>query len=180
MTEKRLRNIATWYCQRYLVSSAKLTRHLETRLNREVPSAEDRGAFAATIPSIVDDMARLGLVNDREAASSRLRGALRAGYAPGAAVTVAARAAMVDRDAVDAELDTALTEALPELGEMEADSTEAALAQARLALKRARRGPWRGTGQDDKSRRRDAGWLQRRGFRLDTVRDALEIDPLEE
>ncbi|CAN0593037.1 unnamed protein product [Laminaria digitata] len=52
--------------------------------------------------------------------------------------------------------------------------------QAALALKRARRGPYRTRPQDDKSRRRDAGWLQRRGFRMDAIRHALDIDPLDE
>ena len=36
MSEKRLRNIAVWYCERYLVSSGKLTDHLNKRLYRDV------------------------------------------------------------------------------------------------------------------------------------------------
>ena len=180
MTETRLRNIAVWYCQRYLVSSGKLTGHLERRLRREVPLAEDREAFAAAIPGIVADLARAGLVNDREAASARLRSALRAGYATDAAVTVAARGAMVGREVVAAELDVALTEALPDMDPADHDTPEAAAEQAASALRRARRGPWRTAPQDEKSNRRDAGWLQRRGFRLDAIRAALDIDPLEE
>ena len=180
MSEKRLRNIAVWYCERYLVSGAKLTDHLNKRLYRDVRDEEERAAFAETIPAIVSDLSELGLVNDREAASARLRTALRTGYATGAAVTVAARGAMVDRDTVESELEQALTQALPELDEADMESSEGATEQAVLALKRARRGPFRSSPQDDKSRRRDAGWLQRRGFRLDAVRAALEIDPLEE
>ena len=180
MTEKRLRNIAKWYCERYLVSSAKLANHLEQRLYREVPDAAERETLAAAIPPIVADMERLGFVNDREAASARLRTALRSGYAPGAAVTVAARGARVDRDTVEAELETALSEALPELEPEDRDPADLAVEQASLALKRARRGPWRSAPQDEKTRRRDAGWLQRRGFRLDVIRDALDIDPLDE
>ncbi len=180
MTAERLRNIAVWYCQRYLVSSAKLAGHLEKRLWREVPDAGTRTALAAEIPAIVSSLADNGLVNDREAASARLRSALRSGYATDAAVTVAARGAMVDREIVREELEVALTEALPEMETEEADPAELALEQASVALKRARRGPWRNGGQDDASRRRDAGWLQRRGFRLDAIRTALDIDPLEE
>ena len=180
MTETRLRNIATWYCQRYLVSSAKLTDHLEKRLRREVADAEARSALAEKIPEIVGKLAELGLVNDREAASARLRSALRSGYAPRAAVNVAARGAMVGREVVDAELGTAIGEALPELRRDEDEEAASPSEQAALALKRARRGPWRSRPQDDKSKRRDAGWLQRRGFPLDAVRQALEIDPEDE
>ncbi len=182
MSEKRLRNIAVYYCQRYLVSGGKLSDHLNRRLYREVADAEERAGFAECIPGIVADLTATGLVNDKEAASARLRSALRSGYASGAAVTVAARGAVVDREVVEKELEIALTEALPEL-EVDADdleSSETALDQAALALRRARRGPWRSRPQDEKSRRRDAGWLQRRGFRMDAIRHALDIDPLEE
>jgi SOS response regulatory protein OraA/RecX len=181
MSEKRLRNIAVYYCQRYLVSGGKLAAHLDRRLYREVTDAEERAGFAAYIPKIVAELSEIGLVNDKEAASARLRTALRSGYASGAAVTVAARGAVVDREVVENELQIALTEALPEL-EVDADdpdSAETALEQAALALKRARRGPYRSRPQDEKSRRRDAGWLQRRGFRLDAIKHALDIDKLD-
>lgn len=181
MSETRLRNIAIWYCQRYLVSSDKLAGHLEKRLWREVPDSDERAGFVEHIPVLVAELSAMGLVNDREAASARLRTALRSGYAQDAAVTVASRGAMVDRKMVEAELDEALTQALPELDDdVDRDPSEQALVQATLALKRARRGPWRSSGQDEKSRRRDAGWMQRRGFRLDTIRTALDIDPLDE
>lgn len=182
MSEKRLRNIAVYYCQRYLVSGGKLSDYLNRRLYRDVSDSEERAGFVAHIPTIVAELSEIGLVNDKEAASARLRTALRSGYASRAAVTVAARGAVVDRETVENELQIALTEALPEL-EVDADdldSGQAALEQATLALKRARRGPYRSRPQDDKSRRQDAGWLQRRGFRLDAIRDALNIDLLNE
>ena len=180
MSEKRLRNIAVYYCQRYLVSGGKLSKHLNNRLYREVADSEEREGFAAFIPGIVTELTASGLVNDKEAASARLRTALRSGYASGTAVTVAARGAVVDRDLVEHELEIALTEALPELDGVDQEAPEAAMEQAALALKRARRGPYRTRPQDEKSRRRDAGWLQRRGFRMDAIRHALDIDPLED
>ena len=73
MSEKRLRNIAVWYCERYLVSSGKLTDHLNKRLYRDVRDEEERAEFSAMIPGIVSSLAELGYVNDREAASARLR-----------------------------------------------------------------------------------------------------------
>jgi SOS response regulatory protein OraA/RecX len=79
MTETRLRNIAVYYCQRYLVSEEKLRNYLETRLYREIPDAEERAAMAEHVPDIARRMAEAGLVNDQEAASSRLRAALRSG-----------------------------------------------------------------------------------------------------
>jgi SOS response regulatory protein OraA/RecX len=180
MTETRLRNIATWYCQRYLVSSAKLSDHLEKRLRREVADVDARRTLSGKIPEIVQNLAGLGLVNDREAASARLRSALRSGYAPRAAVNVAARGAMVGRDLAESELGTAIGEALPELLREEDEAPASSADQAALALKRARRGPWRSRPQDEASKRRDAGWLQRRGFPLDAVRAALDIDPEDE
>ena len=87
---------------------------------------------------------------------------------------------MVDQKTVETELGNALNQALPELDDVDMNSPESASEQAALALKRARRGPFRSSGQDEKSRRRDAGWLQRRGFRMDAIRTALDIDPLEE
>ena len=179
MSEKRLRNIAVYYCQRYLVSGAKLTNHLNKRLYREVADAENRAAFADIIPKIVEDLSATGLVNDKEAASARLRSALRSGYAPRTAVTVAARGAVVDRDLVENELEIALTEALPELNAVDQEGPDAAIEQAALALKRSRRGPYRTRPQDEKSLRRDAGWLQRRGFHMEAIRQALDIDPLD-
>ena len=180
MSEKRLRNIAVWYCERYLVSSSKLTDHLNKRLYRDVRDEEERMQFTEMIPGIVSNLAELGYVNDREAASARLRMALRSGYATNAAINVAARGAMVDRETVETELESALAQALPELGHVDMESWESSTDQAVLALKRARRGPFRSSGQDDKSRRRDVGWLQRRGFRMDAIKSALDIDPLRE
>lgn len=175
MTPERLRNIAVHYCQRYLVSEAKLRDYLGTRLYREMPDAEERAAMATHIAEIATAMARAGLVNDREAASSKLRSALRAGYATRAAVDNAARSAQVDRDTVAAELDTALGEALPEIRDAGDDPADSAAAMAGLALKRARRGPYRTGTQDEKTRQRDVNWLLRRGFRFDDIRKAMDI-----
>ena len=153
MSEKRLRNIAVWYCERYLVSSGKLADHLNKRLYRDVRDDEERMQFTELIPGIVSNLRELGYVNDREAASARLRMALRSGYATNAAINVAARGAMVDRETVETELESALTQALPELDHVDMESSESSTDQAVVALKRARRGPFRSSGQDDKSRR---------------------------
>ncbi|MEE2998199.1 MAG: hypothetical protein VX700_13750 [Pseudomonadota bacterium] len=180
MSEKRLRNIAIWYCERYLVSVAKLTDYLNKRLYRDIRDADERAHFTDLISGIVSDLSVLGYVNDREAASARLRAALRSGYAKEAAMSLAARSAMVERKTVETELGNALTQVLPELKDVDTDSSEGVVEQAIIALKRARRGPFRLSGQDIKSRRRDAAWLQRRGFRMNAIRTSLDIDPLDE
>ena len=176
MTERRLRNIAVYYCQRYLVSEAKLRDYLSTRLYREMQDAEERVAMAEHIPEIAARLAEAGLVNDREAASSKLRSALRAGYATGAAINNAARSSHVDKQTVEAQLASALTEALPEMEDEDRDPAEDGAKMARLALKRARRGPFRGNQGDEKTNTRDINWLLRRGFRFDDIRKAMNVD----
>ncbi len=180
MSEKRLRNIAIWYCERYLVSSEKLAHYLKKRLYRDVRDDEERARFSELIPSIVTDLVALGHADDREAASARLRSALRSGYAKETAVAIAASSAMVEREIVESELDNALIQALPELENIGLVETESATSQAILALKRAQRGPFRLSDQNDKSRRRDVAWLQRRGFRMYAIKMALDIDLLDE
>ena len=176
MTPERLRNIAVYYCQRYLVSEAKLRDYLSTRLYREIQDAEERAAMAEHIPEIAARLAEAGLVNDREAASSKLRSALRAGYATGAAINNAARSSHVDKQTVEAQLATALTEALPEMEDEDLDPVEEGTMMAGLALKRARRGPYRTNGGDEKTEKRDVNWLLRRGFRFDDIRKAMNVE----
>lgn len=180
MSAKRLENIAVYYCQRYLTSEAKLSEHLENRLFRDVADARERDEFAKEIPAIVRKLASAGLVSDREAASAKLRGALRAGYARKAAVAVAARSSRVDPKTVEAELPDAARDALPHVDFESLDRREEGAALAKQALKRARRGPWRPSGQDDTTNRRDISWLQRRGFGFDDIRAAMDIDLVEE
>ena len=180
MSAKRLENIAIYYCQRYLTSEAKLAEHLERRLFREVADAEEREEFAKEIPAIVKKLAGAGLVNDREAASAKLRGALRSGYATKAAVAVAARSSRVDVETVEAELERAAQDVLPDIDFENLDVREEGAALATQSLKRARRGPYRSHGQDETTKRRDISWLQRRGFGFDDIRSAMEIDLLAE
>ena len=176
MTPDRLRNIATYYCQRYLTSEAKLRHYLENRLFREVAEAEDRETLAQHIPAIAADLARIGLVNDREAGAARLRAALRAGYAKSAAIDTAARSSRVDREAVEQELPRALAETVPEIVDEAFDPAEEAAVLAGLALRRARRGPHRTGRADDTTQRRDVNWLRRRGFGYDDIRKAMRMD----
>jgi SOS response regulatory protein OraA/RecX len=176
MTAKRLRNIAIYYCQRYVTSTAKLKDHLGNRLFREVETPEEREALACHIPEIVADMVGMGLVDDGEAAAAKLRGALRAGYAKSTAVGIAARKLMMERNIVTQELPAAFEDAVPDIDGEELDEGEEAAALARLALRRARRGPFRPRGANETTRRRDIAWLQRRGYRYDAIRQVIDVD----
>jgi SOS response regulatory protein OraA/RecX len=180
MTPERLRNIALYYCQRYVASETKLGEYLTGRIYRDVPSAEDREPLMQEIPGIVQSMVRTGLVNDREAASAKLRGALRAGYSANAAVRRASLTARVDQETVGRELEDAARNAVPEIDFDTLDEGEQAAALAESALRRARRGPFRLGPPDPALQRRDIAWLQRRGFRFDDIRKAMRIDGIEE
>ncbi len=180
MSEKRLRNIAQWYCQRYVVSTKKLKDHLEKRLSREVSDPDELARFQKSVSGIVSEFKTSGLVSDREAASARLRAALRSGYASNAAVYAASRAAMVERSVVEKELQSALKETMPDLDECDGDDRENMKDQAIFALKRANRGPYRARPGGDQFVRRDAGWLQRRGFSLDVIQSVLKTEIIEE
>ena len=97
MTEKRLQNIALYYSQRYVVSKAKLADYLKKRIYREVNDDVSRRDIIDFIPSVVSKLANSGYVNDEEAASAKLRSALRSGYSAEKAVFMASRASMVGR-----------------------------------------------------------------------------------
>ena len=176
MTAKRLRNIAIHYCGRYATSAAKLGDHLGTRLFRDVETAEEREELAPHIPEIVADMIGMGLVDEGEAASAKLRGALRAGYAKSAAVGIAARKLKMERETVARALPAAFEDAVRDMAGEELDEGEAAAALARLALRRARRGPYRPGGANETTRRRDIAWLQRRGYRYDAIRRVIDVE----
>jgi SOS response regulatory protein OraA/RecX len=176
MTPARLRNIAIYYCQRYVVSSGKLADYLKRRLRREMEDAAACAEMEGEIPEIVAACARSGLVDDEEAVSARLRGALRAGYAKGAALNLASRAAMVDRDMAAGALDRAVSDVEPEIAEAGLEPAEERAALAEAALRRARRGPYRTGRMDEKTEKRDIDWLRRRGFRFDDIRRAMRLD----
>ena len=179
MTEKRLRNIASWYCSRYQVSQKKLEDYLLTKLNREVRDPEARSSFKEKIPGLISDLVKTGLVNDKEAASAGLRKYLRTGYATHAAIKFAAISAKVDEEKVKNELENAINESLPEIEARSADNEGSEIKHALAALKRYKRGPFRSNSIDDTTHRRDANWLARRGFNSEIIRKVLDLEPLD-
>ena len=176
MTAKRLQNIALYYCQRYVVSEAKLADYLRQRIYREVKDSDARQELFEEIPPVVRKMADTGYVNDKEAASAKLRSALRSGYAANRAVYMASRTSMVDGERVEKELVSAIEDALPDAGIVDIEAPESAAAMALSALQRAKRGPFRTGRIDETTERRDISWLQRRGYSFEDIKKAMGLD----
>ncbi len=176
MTAKRLQNIALYYCQRYVVSENKLADYLTQRIYREVKDSDDRQEMFDMIPPVVEKMAAAGYVNDKEAASAKLRSALRSGYSTNRAVYLASRSSMVDGEKVGQQLGAALEDALPDIATDGFDVSESGAAMALSALQRAKRGPFRTGRMDETTERRDISWLQRRGYSFDDIKNAMGLD----
>jgi len=176
MTEKRLQNIAIYYCQRYVVSKAKLEDYLKQRLYREVKDCEEREQFFDLIPNLSKKMAEFGYVNDREAAAAKLRSALRSGYSATRAVYKASQSSMVDDEEVKRELQSAVQDALPGIGVDDIEAPERMLSMALAALERSKRGRFRTGRVDETTLRRDIAWLQRRGYSFEVIKKVIGVD----
>ena len=176
MTEKRLQNIALYYSQRYVVSKAKLADYLKNRIYREVNDDVSRRDIIDFIPSVVSKLANSGYVNDEEAASAKLRSALRSGYSAEKAVFRASRASMVESEEVKGQLHAALEDNSSNFGVIDLNEPGNAVKMAMTALQRANRGPFRTGKIDEKTRRRDVSWLQRRGYSFEEIKNAMCIE----
>ena len=178
MTEKRLQNIAIYYCQRYVVSKSKLEDYLKQRVYREVKDSEARQELFDLIPDLSKKMADFGYVNDKEAASAKLRSALRSGYSATRAVYKASQASMVKSDEVKGELQSAVQDALPEIGVDDIEAPEIGLDMALAALERSKRGGFRTGREDETTARRDIAWLERRGYSFEVIKKAMGLDEI--
>ena len=178
MTEKRLQNIAIYYCQRYVVSKAKLEDYLKQRIYREVKGSEEREKFFDLIPGLSKKMAEFGYVNDREAASAKLRSALRSGYSATRAVYKASQSSMVNDEEVERELQSAVRDALPGIGVDDIEAPESMLSMALAALERSKRGRFRTGRVDETTLRRDIAWLQRRGYSFEVIKKVIGVNEI--
>ena len=176
MTEKRLQNIALYYCQHYVVSRGKLEDYLRNRVYREVKEDLLRKTMLDYIGTVVSTMEEFGYVNDKEAASAKLRGALRAGNSLERSVYLARKKSMVAGCVVEGELDAALENTL-DIGDVDEIKNAGGDAKMALAaLQKANRGPFRMGRVDDKTKRQDFAWLQRRGYRLEDIKTAMRME----
>lgn len=159
-----LRRSALAYCQRYAASEAHLARVLERKLSRwrrsggEDPPG-DNASDARLIADVVATCRRLGLVDDRAFAETKVSSGRRRGMST-ARLTQGLLAQGVDRETV-AEV----------LAADEVDDRRAAL----LFARRKRLGPWRTADRDDADRR-DLAALCRNGHSLPIARWVVALD----
>ena len=130
------------------------------------------------IPDLSKKMAEFGYVNDREAASAKLRSALRSGYSATRAVYKASQSSMVNDEEVKRELQSAVQDALPEIGVDDIEAPESMLSMALAALERSKRGRFRTGRVDETTLRRDIAWLQRRGYSFEVIKKVMGEDEI--
>lgn len=159
-----LRRSALAYCQRYAASEAHLARILERKLSkwRRAEGHEQFGDDAAAdrlIAETVSTCRRLGLVDDRAFAETKVSSGRRRGFSS-ARLAQGLLAQGVDRETV--------AEAL---AGSDVDDRRAAL----LFARRKRLGPWRTSARDDADRR-DLSALCRNGHSLPIARWVMGLD----
>lgn len=160
MTRRRLGNITAAYLQRYSTTRAHLRRLLIRRLDRSLEHHEgDRDEAIGWIDDLLDQHVRMGTINDRAWASSRLRKLGRRG------LSVAKMRAQLRAKGIDGALIDELLDALAP------DPRTAAAHYAR----RRRIGPFR-PPHKEADPQRELAKLGRAGFPYGIARDVLEMD----
>jgi regulatory protein len=147
-----LKRLALRYVERYATTRARLTRYLERKLY-------ERGWDGEGVPPVVplvEQMADLGYVNDRQFAEMRASALIRRGYGH----------RRINADLRSAGIGADDLEAVPRSAE---DVRDAALSFAR----RKRIGPFGQGAQDEPARRRAFAAMARAGHPLDIIREIL-------
>jgi regulatory protein len=160
MTKRRLRNIATHYFTQRTTTRGHLRRLLMNRIRTSLRHHEgSETEMAGWLDAILDDLERMGLLNDRAWATSRLERLRRQGHSE-RVIRTRLRAKLVPPALIDELLE-----------DRPIDPLEAAI---RFARKR-RIGPFR---EGDRAARRDKdlGKLARGGFPYDIAREVLDLD----
>ena len=170
-TQKSLENAALYYLQRYATSSENLRRVLMRRVARSAHAHDtDLEEGAKLVDDLVQRYEDAKLVDDAAYASMRVASLRRRG---GSARAI--RANLLAKGVSNDHIDQALAN--------DAEETPMAELIAACAYARRRRlGPWREKDREERQER-DLGMLARKGFSLDTVRqviDANSVDDLEE
>ncbi|MEO1193429.1 MAG: RecX family transcriptional regulator [Pseudomonadota bacterium] len=163
MTAASLRRQALAYLARYAASRAGVERFLRRRLQR----AEARGQDCApenAIPPLLDDLERLGLIDDAAFAATKAASLARRG------LSAAGIAAKLSLSGVPKAQVAAALAAL----ELEGDEEERAWHYAR----RRRLGPYRPESERGERRLRDLASLTRRGFPFEVARAVIDADEI--
>lgn len=160
MTRRRLRNITAAYLQRYSTTRAHLRRLLIRRLDRSLEHHPgDRDEAIGWIDDLLDEHVRIGTIDDRAWASSRLRKLGRRG------LSVPKMRTHLRAKGVDSSLIDELVEALAP------DPRTAAAHYAR----RRRIGPFR-PAHKEADPTKELAKLGRAGFSYGIAREVLEMD----
>ncbi len=174
-TPERLQNAALFYLGRYAASEASLRRVLENKIRRyamrDEVFAADKAAQAAllqAIDEIVEKHKKLGVLNDRAYAETKVVSLRRAG---GSARRIAQKLAQkgVKGEIIEAAL----------LPEEEGDETVAELAAARAFARKRGLGPYRkgGASEEREVKAKEIASMARAGFSYDTAKEILGAGP---
>ena len=155
-SEQRLQRYVGNYLKRHWTSSGHL-RALMMRFLRKI-GEEDREDL---VEPLLDQVERLGLVDDARYARDKARSLHRKGASP-----VLIRARLAEKQLSQEHIDAAIGA----LGEA------AALEAARSYARKRRLGAWGKTPDDREQRQKDLAKLARRGFSYDVAQAALDGD----
>lgn len=167
-TQKSLENAALYYLQRYATSAENLRRVLMRRVDRSARAHEtDPEEGAKLVDNLVERYRDAKLVDDAAYATMRVASLRRRG---GSARNI--RANLMAKGVSSDDIDQAL---LDDAKNMPMTELIAACAYAR----RRRLGPWREKNRKERQDR-DLGALARRGFSIDTVRQVIDADSVDD
>lgn len=162
LTQKRLYNIALYYLSRYESTTEKLRSVLENRVYKtklngeEVPSETTHW-----IQTIIDEMVRLGYVNDKRFAENTFQRLTETGKSV-RFITNKLKAAGLENDLIENILET-----------QKISIQEMDLEAARKLVKKRKLGFWRPIEQRSEMYQKDLAVLGRAGFSYETARKAL-------
>ncbi len=160
LTQRSLRNQALAYLARYAASRWRVERFLRRRVERA--EAEDRAAIGPEeIAPLLDDLERLGLIDDCAFAETKARSFARRGLSA-RAITARLREQGIDAETAESAVAT-----------LELDLGSEA-ARAHHYCKRRRLGPYRLPALRKASRERDLAALGRRGFSYEIARQVID------
>ncbi len=168
-TPERLRRRALAYLERFSTSRAHLGTVLRRRALREAEALELEAApVEEAIEALLDDLVRLGLVDDRAFALTRARRLVEKGR-PTRRIAQELAAKGVDRD-----LATDVLEGLAE------DTPDLDLAAALAFARRRRLGPYAVPGGRERTPEQALATFARAGFPYAVARQVLEAQSVEE
>ncbi len=168
-TPDRLRRRALAYLERFSTSRAHLGSVLRRRAFREAASLElDPEPIEASIEALLDDLARLGLLDDRAFAETRVRRLVEKGR-PTRRIMQELATKGVGREVAKNALET-IGEETPDL------DLAAALAFAR----RRRLGPFATSGGRERTPEQELAAFGRAGFAYAVARKVLEASSVDE